>query len=57
MVAAAVVTLALVASEKSASACGGAFVNPNEVDSIVTDHRMILAIGPHQTTLYDEIEF
>jgi MYXO-CTERM domain-containing protein len=50
-------TLGLLAGERQASACGGEFVPPNENDSVVTDHRMILAIGPQQTTLYDEIEF
>ncbi len=42
---------------RDASACGGAFVPPNEDDSPVTTHRMILSLSPQQTTLYDEIEF
>jgi hypothetical protein len=42
---------------RDAHACGGEFVNPDENDSVVTDHRMILSISPQQTTLYDEIEF
>jgi hypothetical protein len=50
-------TIAFVVGERNASACGGEFVPPNENDSVVTDHRMILAIGQTQTTLYDEIEF
>ena len=50
-------TVALVAGERNASACGGEFVPPNENESVVTDHRMILAIGQTQSTLYDEIEF
>ena len=40
-----------------AAACGGSFLPPNENDSVITDHRMILSISPQQTTLYDEIEF
>jgi hypothetical protein len=43
--------------ERSASACGGCFHDPNEDDSVITDHRMILSVSPQQTTLYDQIEF
>jgi hypothetical protein len=50
-------TMGLTVAERTASACGGEFVPPSENDSVVTDHRMILAIGPKQSTLYDEIEF
>jgi hypothetical protein len=49
--------MGLTVAERTASACGGEFVPPSENDSVVTDHRMILAIGPQQSTLYDEIEF
>jgi len=57
LVGAAALALGMVAGERDAVACGGEFVPPNENDSVVTDHRMILAIGSQQTTLYDEIEF
>jgi MYXO-CTERM domain-containing protein len=43
--------------ERNAAACGGVFENPNEIEDVITDHRMILSISPQQTTLYDEIEF
>jgi len=42
---------------RDAAACGGCFHDPNENDSPITDHRMILSVSPQQTTLYDEIEF
>ena len=45
------------ASERPAAACGGCFHDPNEIDSVITDHRMILSISQGQTTLYDQIEF
>jgi hypothetical protein len=44
-------------SARDAAACGGDFVPPNEDDSPVTAHRMILSISPAATTLYDEIQF
>jgi len=47
----------LAGSERSASACGGCFHDPNEIDTVITDHRMILSVSPQQTTLYDQIEF
>lgn len=49
--------IGLVAGESKARACGGEFVPPTENETVVTDHRMILAIGQQQTSLYDEIEF
>jgi hypothetical protein len=42
---------------RDASACGGCFHDPNEIDSVITDHRMILSVSTQQTTLYDQIEF
>jgi hypothetical protein len=39
-----------------ADACGGCFVPPEE-STQVTGHRMILAVGKDQTTLYDQIEY
>ncbi len=43
-----------------AKACGGCFASPpppSQIGTVVTDERMILAISPQQTTLYDEIEY
>jgi MYXO-CTERM domain-containing protein len=45
------------AGARDAAACGGDFVPPNEDDSPVTAHRMIMSVSPQQTTLWDEIEF
>ncbi len=43
-------------TEGIASACGGCFAPP-ENNTVVTDHRMILAIGSNETTLYDQIRY
>lgn len=40
-----------------ARACGGCFHPPSQSGTVVTDHRMIFAVSPGQTTLYDEIEY
>ncbi len=56
---AAVATLGI-AAERDASACGGCFhppTPPGEVESVITDHRMILSVSPVQTTLYDQIRY
>jgi len=42
---------------RDARACGGCFHPPAESGTVITDHRMIFAISPQQTTLYDEIEY
>ncbi len=42
--------------ERSAEACGGCFVPP-ENNTVVTDHRMILSVGQGQSTLYDQIRY
>ncbi len=42
---------------RDASACGGCFHPPSQSGTVVTDHRMIFAVSPGQTTLYDEIEY
>lgn len=47
----------LVAMEGEASACGGCVVPPNQASSDVTDERMLLAVSPQQTTLYDQIRY
>jgi hypothetical protein len=55
-VSAAVATIA----PSDARACGGCFHEPpppNEVESVITDHRMILSVSPTQTTLYDQIRY
>ena len=44
-------------TEKSARACGGCFVPPQEKESVITDHRMVLSISSKQTTLYDQIRY
>lgn len=43
-----------------AHACGGCFappVPPGEQSSVVTDHRMVFAISPTESTLYDQITY
>jgi hypothetical protein len=45
---------------RDARACGGCFHEPpppGQVESVITDHRMILAVSPQQTTLYDEVRY
>ena len=42
--------------ERSAEACGGCFVPP-ENNTVVTDHRMILSVGQGRSTLYDQIRY
>lgn len=49
-----VVSLAYLEAE--AQACGGCFV-PSENNTVVTDHRMVLAVSPQQSTLYDQIRY
>jgi hypothetical protein len=48
------------AGERDARACGGCFhppPPPTETVSEITAHRMILAVSPQQTTLYDQIQY
>jgi hypothetical protein len=52
-------SLAVVA-ERDAAACGGCFHTPpppNQTTSDITDERMLLAVSPTQTTLYDQIDY
>ena len=58
--------LALAAAAHDARACGGCFheappppspSEPAQNATIVTDHRMIFAVSPQQTTLYDQVEY
>jgi len=39
-----------------ANACGACFVPPAE-STVVTDHRMVLAVSPQQTVLWDQIRY
>ncbi len=45
------------ATASDARACGGCFHTPEQIPTVVTDHRMIFAISQQQTTLYDQIEY
>ena len=47
--------LATLALPDDARACGGCFV-PSET-TVVTAHRMALAISPVQTVLWDQIQY
>jgi hypothetical protein len=49
--------LAALAAERPAAACGGCFHPPTENPTVVTDHRMIFAVSPQQTTLYDQMRY
>jgi len=51
---------ATLAWERSASACGGCFhppPPPTQAVTDITDEKMLLAVSPTQSTLYDEIEY
>lgn len=43
--------------EKDAKACGGCFHPPTQNVSDITDERMMLAVSPQQSTLYDQIRY
>lgn len=53
----------LAGGEREASACGGCFheapspQNPVTESSIVSDHRMVFALAPQQTVLWDQIRY
>ncbi|MGH7284608.1 MAG: DUF2330 domain-containing protein [Polyangiaceae bacterium] len=42
---------------RDARACGGCFHPPTENVSDITDERMMLAVSPQQSTLYDQIRY
>jgi len=43
---------------RDSRACGGCFIRPSTQNAtVVTDHRMIFAVSPTQTTLYDQIQY
>ncbi len=48
--------LALTGAPADVSACGGCFAGPTTVQ-VVTDHRMVLAVSPTQTTLWDQFQY
>ena len=46
------------ATARDSRACGGCFIRPTSQNgTVVTDHRMIFAVSPAQTTLYDQIKY
>src|SRR5262249_26457206 len=49
-------SLAIFSSSTDASACGGCF-HPPTADSIVTGHRMVFAVSPARTVLWDQISY
>ena len=46
-----------VSGERDANACGGCLQPPTQTASDVTDERMLLAVSPTQSTLYDQLEY
>jgi hypothetical protein len=52
-----VATIASLGVPRDAAACGGCFTPPNEIESVITDERMIFSISKDQTTLYDQIRY
>ena len=45
---------------RDAAACGGCFhepPRPNEVESVITDHRMVFSISQTQTVLWDQVRY
>ncbi|HSO40819.1 MAG TPA: hypothetical protein VLT33_50180, partial [Labilithrix sp.] len=53
----------LLSGEREALACGGCFheaptqQKPVVESSVVSDHRMVLALAPQQTILWDQIRY
>jgi hypothetical protein len=45
------------AGERDASACGGCLQPPVEVESVITDEKMIFSLSKDQATLFDEIHY
>lgn len=51
-------SLALVSNAHQAQACGGCFHGSNEATpSVVTGHRMALALSPTRTVLWDQVQY
>jgi hypothetical protein len=44
-------------AERNAAACGGCFHPPTQTATDITDERMLLAVSPTQSTLYDQIQY
>jgi hypothetical protein len=45
---------------RDAHACGGCFHEPpapNEVESVITDHRMVFSVSTQQTVLWDQVRY
>jgi hypothetical protein len=42
---------------REASACGGVFVSQSETYTLVTDHRMAIALSRDQTVVWDQIRY
>lgn len=57
----ALVPLAVLLAPADAKACGGCFhgeeATPTQSPSVITDHRMVLAVTPTMTTLWDQVEY
>lgn len=51
------VLASVAATTSDAEACGGCFIPPNTEGTVVTGHRMALAISPKQTVLWDQIQY
>jgi hypothetical protein len=52
--------IVLGAAARDARACGGCFhepPTPTMSGTVVTDHKMIFAVAPAQTTLYDQVKY
>jgi MYXO-CTERM domain-containing protein len=50
----------ILAWDSPARACGGCFHQPpapNEVESVITDHRMVFSISTEQSILWDQIRY
>ncbi len=54
---AAIALVAVSSLERESAACGGCFHPPTENPTVVTDHRMIFAVSPRATTLYDQMRY
>jgi hypothetical protein len=46
-----------IVTEREVAACGGCFHPPTQVATDITDERMLLAVSPAQSTLYDQIQY
>jgi MYXO-CTERM domain-containing protein len=51
---------AVIVHAHDARACGGCFHGPpppNEVESVITDHRMVFSLSPTQSVLWDQVRY